>query len=184
MPNQPKWKHHSNFKMLLNRSYLRIAARHWAKGYRVITFWSSSAEEMRIRCMVSMTCNRWLLRHRFPSASENTKSSIWGISYPTGHLPTLITRGGEQRAGSAGTVPPPWPPARHIPRFLAFLILLLHTPLPQMPVLMLINHPARRRQGRGEVVPFAQGHESAESRSRSRFVAPKGHVVGGGRSCF
>ena len=147
MPKQPKWKHHSHFKMLLNQSYLWIATRHWAKGYRVITFWSSSAEEMRIRCMVSMTCNSWLLRHRFPSASENTKSSIWarpqgGISYLTGHLPTPITRGGDQSAGSAA--PPPWPSALHIPPFLAFLILLLHTPLPQMPVLMLINHPARR----------------------------------------
>ena len=75
---------------------------HCTKGYRVITFWSSSAEEMRIRCMVSMTCNSWLLRHRFPSASENTKSSIWarpwrGISYLT-HTCQLPSLGGETRA--------------------------------------------------------------------------------------
>lgn len=41
-----------------------------------MSFCSSSAEDMMMRCMVSTTCNSWLLRHRFPSASENAKSSM------------------------------------------------------------------------------------------------------------
>lgn len=115
MPKQPKWKHPSNFKTLLNESHVGTA-RHCAKGYRVITFWSSSAEEMRIRCMVSRTCNSWLLRHRFPSASENIKSSFWarpqrGISYLVGHLPAphhsrWKTRGRALQAQRPAPTPP------------------------------------------------------------------------------
>lgn len=128
MLNQPKWKHPSNFKTLLNESHLGTA-RHCAKGYRVITFWSSSAEEMRIRCMVSMTCNSWLLRHRFPSASENIKSSFWarpqrGISYLVGHLPAPHhSRWKAQRAGSAVPAPCPHWLWHHTPilPFFAFL---------------------------------------------------------------
>lgn len=76
IPNQAKQKRASNLQLLLEWIPFWHSS-HYAKGYRVITFCSRSAEEMMILCMVSMTCNSWLLRHRFPSASENIKSSIW-----------------------------------------------------------------------------------------------------------
>lgn len=110
------------------------------KGYRVTTFWSSSAEEMIIRCMVSMTCNSWLLRHRLPSASENIKSSIWASpqQWEVSHLvepPTtdpLLLKGAWPDCGFfRHRTFLPLPAAPSVPPFFAF-IFLLKSPIPKM----------------------------------------------------
>lgn len=69
-----KIKAYFRFPATLEHSYWGLPAG-LLKGYRAITFWSSSAEEMITRCMVSMTCSSWLLRHRFPSASETQRAA-------------------------------------------------------------------------------------------------------------